>query len=82
MQVATVGFGLALEADTGVNQPAHLLLEALGVTALPSPGPRVQSDLPHEVVEAIAQPDMPALLSFCLSHQPEEKQPGDRAEGI
>jgi hypothetical protein len=82
VQVAAMGFGLALEADTGVDQPAHLLLEALGISALPSPGPRVQADLPHEVVEAVAQPNVPALLPLSLRHEPEEEKPGNRAIGV
>ena len=77
-----MGLGLSLEADTGVDQPAHLLLEPLGVAPLPSPGPWVQSNLPHEVVEAVAKSNVAALLSLRLRHQPEEKQPGDRAIGV
>ena len=82
MQVAAMGFGLTLEADTGVDQSAHLLLEALGIPALPSPGSRVQTDLPHEVVEAVAQPNVPALLPLSLRHEPEEEKPGNRAIGV
>ncbi len=77
-----MGFSFAFEADTGVNQPAHLLLEALGIPALPSPGSRIQTDLPHEVVEAVAQPNVPALLPLSLRHEPEEEEPGNRAIGV
>jgi hypothetical protein len=77
-----MGFGFALEADTGVDQPAHLLLEALGIPALPSPGPRVQTDLPHEVIETVAQPNVPALLPLSLGHEPEEEEPGNRTVGV
>ena len=49
-----MGFGVALEADASVNQRAHLILETL-VSPRFLPVLEFSPNLPHEVVQAIAQ---------------------------